>query len=456
MMHWTGEDLAKASDGHWREGNMPTLVSGISTDSREFIAGHAFLALRGITFDGHAHAQQVAKQASALIGDVRGVQLWNALTTPQLQVDDTLQALGDIAAYHRQQLTDTKVVAITGSYGKTTVRAMIAHILLGLGFRVAATKANFNNLIGVPKTLLAVDAKSDVALIECGISERGEMARIAAMVKPDVVIMTGLTDAHSQGLGGFSGIVREKFELVKQLADQGLAVFGAGVNAHLLAHACRIGQRSIAMESDTAVGWSMHGQQVKLAFEGDCAEVMLPLPAAHWAEDMALAATVVLHMYPAQKLSAIGACLQSWQAVEGRLEVFPPSAEQPFTLIDDSYNANPVSMQAALNTLAKMQGQRIAILADMLELGDAAAYDHIQLDVKDIDEVWCVGDWMAEFAKATTHSKVRHFERLPALLHWLKQHGDDMAKSTVLVKGSHSMGLAQVVSVLRTRGAHAL
>ncbi|OIQ00152.1 MAG: hypothetical protein AUK35_03175 [Zetaproteobacteria bacterium CG2_30_46_52] len=456
-MRLTSQQLAIASQGEWLSGKQePVLIDGICTDSREFIAGHAFLALRGVTFDGHTHAAQVAHKASALIGDQQGATLWQDLTTPQLQVNDTLQALGDIAAYHRKQLTNTRVVAITGSYGKTTVRSMLQHVLSQSGVKVAATKANFNNLIGVPKTLLAIDAEADVAVIECGISELGEMQRIAAMVQPDVVILTGFTAAHSQGLGGLTGVVKEKFELVKHLQQDGFSVLGKGVAKHLVEAGCVMSLPTFGLDEADAVSWQLTGQDVLFSLQDEQASLKLSLPAEHWAEDMALVITVVKQLVPSLNVARIVSALQTWQAVDGRLQVFAASKAQPFALIDDSYNANPASMQAGLDTLAKMAGKRIAIIADMLELGENAKSAHAALQLHDIDQVLCVGELMGELARGKSGHHVQYFERLPALMHWLKQHHFPTQDSTVLIKGSHSMGLAQVVDFLRNRGAHAL
>lgn len=460
-MRLTAQQLAIASQGEWLSNQpAPALIDGICTDSREFIAGHAFLALRGVNFDGHAHAAQVADTASALIGDKQGVSLWQDLSTPQLQVNDTLQALADIAAYHRQQLTHTRIVAITGSYGKTTVRSMLQHVLVKSGLQVSATKANYNNLIGVPKTLLAIDAQADVAVIECGISELGEMQRIAAMVQPDVVILTGFTAAHSLGLGGLSGVVKEKFELVKHLQAHGFCALGKGVAKHLAEAGCEMSVPTVGLDVNGAVTWHLEGQDLLLAVGKEQACFTLSLPAEHWAEDMALVATVVKQLLPQLSLQHIALQMQSWQAEDGRLQVFSASKVQPFTLIDDSYNANPASMQAGLDTLANMGGMRIAIIADMLELGESAIFAHTSLQLHDIDQVLCVGELMghlmdhAASSKAANH--IQHFERLPALMHWLQQHHFPPQDSTVFVKGSHSMGLAQVVDFLRNRGMHVL
>ncbi|MBL4760255.1 MAG: UDP-N-acetylmuramoyl-tripeptide--D-alanyl-D-alanine ligase, partial [Mariprofundaceae bacterium] len=205
-MYLSGLDIQHATRGQWFNQTPSQIehiqIERIQTDSRHFEQGDAFLALRGPSFDGHAFAPQVADKASALIGDQQGIQPWSDLKTPQLEVADTLLALGDIAHAWRKKLSNTTIIAITGSYGKTTIRSMLMHVFNALSIKTTATHANLNNLIGVPMTLLNIAKDTEVALIECGISEVGEMQRLSEIVQPDIAILTGITNAHAEGLGG--------------------------------------------------------------------------------------------------------------------------------------------------------------------------------------------------------------------------------------------------------------
>jgi len=452
----TGMDMAKATQGEWVRGEVPSLIGGVDTDSRDFIAGHAFLALRGHTFDGHRYAAQVADQASALIGDARGVEGWKALTqVPHLQVQDTLRALGDLAAWYRQTLTHCRVIAITGSYGKTTVRSMLEHVLRKLGVTVAATQENFNNLIGVPKTLMAVPDDTAVAIVECGISEPGEMERLSAMVRPDVAVVTGLGAAHAEGLGGLLGVAREKAMLFKHLSPQGWCVLGPGVKAVFQQASCVTPHECIAMDDRNSVHGELKGMRLTLCSRQDKAELMLPLPARHWAEDMALAAQVILRlgqdMGQAFGLHDIVQALQSWRPVAGRMQVIRFGTD--ITVLDDSYNANPASMQAALDTLAALDGYRIAILGDMLELGDDAADLHAGLALHDIDEVLAVGALMANLHTANPTRKIHAFRDATMLAPWLKGKDLPPCHSTILIKGSHGTGLYRIAEELQARAA---
>ncbi|MDX8382184.1 MAG: UDP-N-acetylmuramoyl-tripeptide--D-alanyl-D-alanine ligase [Ghiorsea sp.] len=456
-MRLTGKDLAMASQGEWLENKAAENVDGIGTDTREFQTGHAFLALRGPNFDGHVHAEQVADRASALIGDDVGMLQWKSLSTPQLKVEDTLQSLGDIAGFYRSRLLNTTVIAITGSYGKTTVRSMLEHVLHGLGLKVEATQANFNNLIGVPKTLLNIDMKTDVALIECGISEKGEMQRLSEIVRPDVAIVTGLSHAHGEGLGELQDIAKEKAKLMTHLSEEGWCALGHGVQAQFEKAACLSQQTTLSADNASSVCWHLKGQTLQLTLDENQVAMELDLPAKHWAEDMALVATVSLSLGKDLDqnwtLHDIGHLLASWHPVEGRMAVHHMEG---FTLIDDAYNANPKSMQAALDTLAALDGYRIAIVGDMLELGEETEMIHQQLELHDIDEVFTVGDLAGGLQVKNPHCHIRTFPDVYDLEAWLVNNKFPTRTSTVLVKGSHGTGLYQVSKLLKERGQHVI
>ncbi len=461
-MRMSGADMAQASQGTWVRGEAPDWISGIGTDSRDFIAGHAFLALRGHAFDGHAYAAQVADKAAALIGDATGVSSWKDLRAPQLQVQDTLHALGNIAAWHRQGLTACRVVAITGSYGKTTVRAMLAHVLVELGLKVAATKENFNNLIGVPKTLMAVPDDAEVAIVECGISEVGEMTRLSEIVQPDIAIITGIGVAHGEGLGDKQGVAREKAKLLTHLLPQGWCLLGSGVRQTFAEAGCLPSHACLDMNDDSTVDYRLRGCQLSLTYQGEEAKLDLPLPARHWAEDMALVAQAALRLgqdkHKPWRLADIAQALRGWSPVSGRMRV----THGEFTLIDDSYNANPASMQVALDTLAALPGYRVAILGDMLELGAQAQALHQALALHDIDEVLTVGKLMAGLQAANPDRHIRVFPDADALAAWLQGKDFPPATSTVLVKGSHGTGVHRIAACLQARmsankrGCHAV
>jgi len=457
-MRLSGIELMQATGGDWRKG-VPESISGISTDTRKFIEGHAFLALRGPNFDGHRFAEKIVSEARALIGDRQGAQLWDNLDTPQLQVEDTLTALGDIANAWRNRLSRTTVIAITGSYGKTTVRSMLAHIFKSLGVRTAATHANLNNLIGVPTTLLGIDESAEIALIECGISEQGEMERLSQIVQPDIAVITGISAAHSSGLGGIKGVAREKSRLMSHLLAQGWCLFGTGVSQHLKDEIVPHASVDMDRAEDNIVRWHLEGRSLQLATQHDMAELTLALPARHWAANMALAATVVLKYFagqPAQAmpgLTAIADALSGWKAVDGRMATV--TGVNGVTILDDSYNANPVSMQAALDTLAQLPGRKTAIIGDMAEL-EHPDRAHAGLDVAGIDRVILVGRNMQ--ALKAGQPEALWFATTDAAAAWLKAELNSFGSNDyVLIKASRSMQLDRLVRAMVEKEAiHAL
>jgi len=459
-MRMTGLELQNATRGAWQKG-VPETISGINTDSRKFIEGQAFLALRGPNFDGHRFAEKILSQASAMIGDPQGIQQWKSFETPQLQVEDTLVALGDIANAWRNRLSQTTVIAITGSYGKTTVRSMLTHIFNSLNRNTAATHANLNNLIGVPTTLLGVDESTEIALIECGISEEGEMRRLSEIVQPDVAVITGLAPAHSSGLGGMKGVAREKTDLLTHLLPQGWCLLGEGVAKQLSQHDQAISHDAIDMDSSDSdvVQWNLAGDLLTLSHNDESIQIELALPARHWAANMALSATIALRYFSQQSSDAaplfsdVVATLSNWQPVEGRMHLI--AGINGATIMDDSYNANPVSMQAALDTLAKLSGHRIAVIGDMAEL-DESEHAHGSLNISDIDMVILVGREME--ALKQHNSNAIWFATTDEAVLWIEENRDQFSSDDhILIKASRSMQLDRIVRTLADReGIHAL
>jgi len=455
-MRLSGVDIQHATAGHWH-GAVPESLHKVITDSRALQTGESFLALRGPNFDGHLFATSIADRALALIGDSTGVRLWSELNLDNsiLEVNDTLQAFGDIAHAWRSRLTDTTVIAISGSYGKTSLRSILEMGFAALNLNVAATHANLNNLIGVPQTLLAVPESADIAIIECGISETGEMSRLAAIVQPDITILTGITAAHSEGLGGLSGVVSEKSLLLKGADWYGL---GAGVAELLHKNHIELPEQGFSVDQETAehVRWKLNGCKLVLTYKDQQASIELSLPAAHWAANLAFAASIILrHLNACDKqvsLQRVAAAIADWQPSAGRLQ--PSAGKNNCMILDDCYNANPVSMQAAIDTLRALTTHKTVILGEMAELGEASASAHKHIDLSSMDRIYLIGKRMQPLAAQHQHA------------HWFATT-DEAVKAladisftcndTVLIKASRSMQLEKVVRLLQREGvAHAL
>lgn len=298
-----------------------------------------------------------------------------------------------------------------------------------------------------------------MALIECGISELGEMARLSQIVQPDIAVITGISAAHSSGLGGLEGVAREKSNLIAHLLPQGWCVFGSGVSQQLKNQS--IPHTSIDMdriESD-AVQWSLKGQALQLSTCSEKGELTLPLPARHWAANMALAATVVLKYFshspdrPLPELQKIADILSGWQAVDGRMTTV--TGINGVTILDDSYNANPISMQAALDTLAQLPGHKTAIIGDMAEL-EHSAEAHASLDVSGIDRLILVGNEMQ--ALKTGQPEALWFATTDEALKWITDNLNRFGKNDyLLIKASRSMQLDRIVRAMMNReGIYAL
>lgn len=456
-MRMSAIELQQATRGIWHNG-MPADIAAIATDTRHFQQGAAFLALRGSRFDGHAFAEQAAEKAAALIGDAAGRKLWHQIDLPQLEVTDTQQAYGDIARAWRMQLSETTVIAISGSYGKTTLRSMLQHLFSELGLRTAATQANLNNLIGVPATLLAVPADAEIALIECGISEAGEMAALGHIVVPDIAVLTGIGAAHGAGLGGAEGVAREKGALLNHLQSKGWGVLGSGVQHRLLQAGITAPACTIDIDSNPlAVQWQLDGRELHLACGDAEATLTLALPASHWGADMALAATVALHYGRTSHhnftLAQVARALAGWQPVSGRMQL--RNGRDGACVLDDAYNANPSSMQAALDTLSALDGTHTAILGDMAELGADSSAAHAALRITAGTRLLLVGPEMRALLAA--HPEAHWFADTETLLAWLQEQKVQFGPNeTVLIKGSRSMALDRVVAQLAEEVQHAL
>ena len=445
-MRLSGLEIQQASHGRWL-GDVPDMINGLVTDSRNFKSGQAFLALHGPSFDGHKFAFSVADRAEALIGDAEGVKLWENLQTCQLEVANTLQALGDIAHAWRMQLQQTIVIAISGSYGKTSLRSMLSHGFTALGFNIAATHANLNNLVGVPQTLLGVAKDADIALIECGISEIGEMSRLASIAHPDVAILAGITSAHTEGLGGLSGVVREKAALFDHLTEHGWCVLGEGVEEQLIRQDIEIPKSALIAGVDGAVQWQLDGTELHLSDQSEEVVISLELPARHWAANVALAASVILRLSrqlgKQVSLKQIASILADWQAPAGRMQQL--RGINGCLILDDSYNANPVSMQAALDTLVAMDGHRVVFLGDMAELGDSSIQAHAGINLSGLDEIYLIGTQMK--ALAAMHPQAKWFESTQEAISYLSDYSPER-NAVILVKASRSMALEGIVRLL--------
>jgi UDP-N-acetylmuramoyl-tripeptide--D-alanyl-D-alanine ligase len=458
MISFDVRTVAAVTGGQIIHNGADVTIQGVSTDSRSLQSGELFIALRGERFDGHDYiAQALRHGAAACLSE----EVIAGLTIPVVQVRNTLIALGDLAQAVRRHFTGP-VIGITGTSGKTTTKEMLAAILArrGPGLKSAG---NFNNLIGVPLTLFGLSQEHQWAVIEMGMSARGEIARLAEIAAPQIGVITNVGAAHLESLGGISGVARAKGELFIHLPAGGTAVVNAddpqirqlplanGVRRVLFGSAAEAQVRAAAITAnETSVNFVLQLP------EGEV-RVQLPLPGRHNVQNaLAAAAAAWVMAVPA---ADIAAGLAEFKPCPGRMELV--ELPDDLLILDDSYNANPLSMRAALDALHDLgrPGRRIAVLGDMLELGEAARDLHREvgaLVASRADWLFTLGELAGEIAAgAAEHGlpagriqATATLEELYACLHPLLQPGDRL-----LVKGSRGMHMERVTALLRGRPA---
>ena len=422
-------------------------VGGVSIDTRKIKPGDLFVAIKGERVDGHDFVAQAAAGGAVAALVTRKVDAKIA----QIVVDDTELALGDLASAVRAQ-SNVQVVGITGSNGKTTVKTLVASILSRHG-RTHVNAGNYNNELGLPLTLLAMPADTQYAVLEMGAGKPGDIAYLAAIARPDIGLVNTIAPAHLERMGSVEGVAETKGALYQALPVDGVAVinaddafasfFGglAGTRRQLrfaLDHKADIGADIIELGVD--------GSRFVLSTPVGDAEVDLPLPGRHNVGNAMAAAAIALALDV--PLDTIVAGLEQVPAIAGRLRAETMGAG--WVLIDDSYNANPGSVSAAIDTLALAQGERWLVLGDMAELGPNARAMHTGIGERakkqGIDRLFAVGPLSAATVEAFGE-RGTHYTDKQALAKALNEqlHGG----VTLLVKGSRSTGMEQVVAALR-------
>lgn len=421
----------------------------VSTDTRTIGADDLFIALKGENFDG-AEFVAGAVQAGAVAAVVNADSRIANAPCPLLRVADTRLALGHLAAHWRKQFA-APLVAITGSNGKTTVKEMLACILrehAGSDEAVLATKGNLNNDIGMPLTLLKLRSAHRYAVIEMGMNNPGEIDYLTRLACPDVALVNNAASAHLAGLGTVAAVADAKGEIFAGLPPQGVAVINADDDFAQMWRAAAGSRRIVdfGLDPHASVRASWQAKNFGAYIEaitpqGDFT-VELQVPGVHNVRNAlaATAAAIALNV----PLAAVVAGLRNFGGVAGRLQ--RKVALHGAALIDDTYNANPASLRAALKVLAQAPGKKILVLGDMGELGADAPRFHAEIGAEahalGIQKLLALGD-LSAYAVEEFGAGASHFKRLEDLLACLEQNLD--ADSTVLVKGSRFMKMERVV-----------
>lgn len=415
--------------------------SGITSDSRQVGPGMLFAALPGQTFDGHDYVEQARER-----GAVAALVCKNVETVlPTLMVAEVLPAMGILAAYWRQQCT-ARVVGITGSNGKTTVKEMIASILRQRG-AVLATQGNFNNELGLPLTLFGLDKSDDYAVLELGASNPGDIAYLADIAQPDVGVITNIGPAHLQGFITIEGVAAAKGELYASLPVDGVAIINSAEPWVDLWEGLNTAGTTYYFNGDGENHTQARTDSGELVINTPVGEfsLQLPLPGAHnLINAMAATATCLALDVP---LADIKTGLEAVEPVPGRLSLVNTSAG--WTVIDDTYNANPASLYAALQVLASQSGEPWLVIGDMKELGADSRKMHAELGdaarTLGVKRLFAIGEASAATVNAFGEMAA-HFSSRDGLIRALRsQLRPGVA---CLVKGSRSMGMEHVVSAI--------
>lgn len=463
----------RATGGKLFFGEENVIFQGVSTDSRTVVQGELFIALKGSRFDAHRFVLDALgkKAAGVMIDEERARDIhWNG--NPQgvvITVKDTLQALGDLARDRRRHHR-SPVVALTGSNGKTTTKEMIS-ACLETSLPILKTMGNLNNLIGLPVTLLNLTGEERAVVLEMGMNVPGEIRRLTEIAEPDIALITNIEKVHLKGMGSLEKLKEEKGELFRRMRKDGTILvnqddprvvsladeypgrkitFGVVNPAEVMAREIRLmGHEGTAFtlvlrESGGELGG------------GEGMRITLPLLGRHFVPD-ALAAIAVASLFGIE-MKKVKEALEQLNPFPMRMEVRQLEGGQ--TLINDAYNANPRSMDVALETVAELKGcgRAIAVLGDMLEMGEFSERAHIELGEKvqelSIDFLLTLGEWSSIVVEsAIRHGaepgrarRVESHQEAIATLKQVIQNGD-----WILVKGSRGMAMEKIVEGLTGR-----
>lgn len=450
---WSIEQLQQATQGYWLNDKKPAgQIKRILTDSRDAESGDAFLALKGERFDAHDFIAQVAAQGCEIAIVSRPVDA----DICQLVVEDTRLALGQLGAYRRQQNPQLKVIALTGSSGKTTTKEMLGSILSRLA-PTLVTRGNLNNDLGVPVMLLELRPEHQYAVMELGASHQGEIDYTSKMVQPHVAGIINIGTAHLGEFGGRDGICRAKSEIYAHISKTSI-IPAADDFAEVIRAAVRT-EKSLSF----GAGGEVYASDMVLEAQSSSFTlntpqgskiVRLPFAGEHNVENATAAAAFALAI--GIGLDDIVAGLEQAVGAKGRLNFIP---HKDYLFIDDTYNANPGSMRAAAEVLAQQQGIRIMVTGDIGELGSSAAIEHYKLgrdlvSVKGINFVVAVGEFAPaaqEGARSTQYGKkmqafLNQEQALPFLIRLIETHQPQ--PMSFLFKGSRFTHMETLMAAL--------
>ena len=445
---WTHKTAKAATNGKavkvWE-------VNGLSIDTRSLKPGDLFIPLKDIR-DGHDFIPMAYEKGAGAVLSERPIK-----DAPALIVDDAMQALRDLATASRKR-SAAKRIAVTGSVGKTSVKEMLAHICRAQGKTHASIKS-YNNHWGVPFTLAGMAQDTRYGIFEMGMNHAGELAELTQIIRPNIAVITNIAPAHLAHFDNVKAIANAKAEILGGLADNGMAILPRDSEYYdlLASSAKQVASFGWHKDADARImetQLSDTGSHSIINLAGRPVHVHLPLVGKHWVENVACVLLVAFHA--GLKLDFVLSTLKKMQKLSGRGENKALSIYGNFvTLIDESYNANPASMAAAISALGLYEGRKIAVLGDMLELGadELILHKNLATSLKNagIDQVLCCGSLMKALHEALPKSMQAgwHEDANTCQLALEKnlQNGD-----TIMVKGSNASGMGKLVTALSKHG----
>jgi len=379
----TVKEIASAIGGRQMTGSPDKLIGGLSTDSRRMISGHIFFALRGAVYDGHNFlSDAVNAGASGIIAEsgTNGYKKLSGKDLAVITVPSTLNALGDLALWWRKKWA-AKTIAITGSNGKSTTKEMAASIL-SLKANTLKSPGNFNNLIGLPLTILSLNECHKMAVLEMGMNRAGEISRLTQIAYPDIGLITNVSTAHLEGLGDLQGVIKAKGELLEEMSEKSTAIlngddestkklapiFQGPIATFGLGKTNQIRATGIKELKDYSQAFTIHIQDEKIP-------VRIKLPGVHNVLNALAGAAIAFCLGIPKELIAEG--LKNFIPLKGRFRII--DLNRGIRIIDDTYNSNPSSLKAAFRTIKGIEKKGLIVgLGEMMELGQDAARHHFE------------------------------------------------------------------------------
>lgn len=418
---------------------------GVATDSRNIQGAPLFVAIRGQHHDGHEFAAGAAQAGAAGLL----VERWLELEAPQICCPDSLLAVGRLAAHWRSK-HQPRVVGITGSNGKTTVKSMLAAIV-GTDNAALVNEGNFNNELGLPLTLCRLDSEHKFAILEMGAARPGDIRYLAQIARPQIGVINNAGPAHLEGMGDVAGVARTKGELISELPEDGLAIFNGDDEYaavwQKLAGSRRVVRFGLQPANEVTASWAATDDGLEMTLRSDAGDIEVGL-ACHGQHNVynalaAAAAGLALDL----SLQQIGEGLARFRPVDGRLQERIMAGG--WRLLADTYNANPASVSAGLRVLAGFPGERWLVLGDMRELGPDSDALHFQIGAEarrlGIERLFCLGERTRHTADGFGDLSAHH-DDLDQLVSALRAQCNPGV--TCLVKGSRGMRMERVVSAL--------